>query len=152
MKEDNLHSILYTSCAAFSPTEDQLQHLIESAIERNQKNKITGILIYSNQNFIQYIEGPYDSLMHVYGFIRQSSMHNRIIEIYNEAISERMFRYWQMAYASTNDDVFKDLLESVLDFSMNADDINKVPNQAGKFLYEFWCKHNIGKSTNEYQA
>lgn len=94
----DLHAIVYVSSATTLPDSAALRHLLLRARQRNLEHGITGLLMYADGNFMQYIEGPLAPLMHIYQLIRRDPMHHTLIEMFNEAVPEREFCDWAMAY------------------------------------------------------
>ena len=67
--------IVYISKAARSLGHDDLERLLESARRRNIQEGITGVLLYADGSFMQYLEGPADALMRVYAIIKTDPLH-----------------------------------------------------------------------------
>ena len=91
IKMNNLHSIVYTSSAARDLNREDLAHLLQRSTERNFEEGITGILVFCEGKFIQYIEGPVAPLFCLYSRICTDTRHHDIIQLVNEPIFERFF-------------------------------------------------------------
>jgi hypothetical protein len=65
----------------------------------NLEKAVTGVLLYSDGNFMQYFEGSEESVRFTYERIRASRRHKDIIEILNKRIAQRSFPDWQMGFA-----------------------------------------------------
>ena len=94
----DLHALVYVSAATRLLSADELRHLLERARERNAKEKVTGVLLYSNGNFMQYLEGSAAGLKKVYDVIKADAQHAGIIELLREPIQSREFSDWSMAF------------------------------------------------------
>jgi hypothetical protein len=92
-----LGAILYISKAARPMTRTDLAHLSEHARRRNAQEGITGVLLYSEGAFMQYIEGPSDALLRTYAVIKAHPMHFGLIDLVREPIGARAFAEWSMA-------------------------------------------------------
>jgi len=90
-------AILYISKAARPVTHGDLTRLLDYARQRNEQEGITGVLLYSEGSFMQYLEGPADALMRVYAIIKANPMHFGLIDLVREPISSRAFGEWSMA-------------------------------------------------------
>jgi hypothetical protein len=77
----------------------QIESLLVGARELNIENAVTGVLLYSDGNFMQYFEGSEESVRATYERIRASRSHTNIIEILSERIGRRSFPDWQMGFA-----------------------------------------------------
>ena len=75
-----------------------LMRLLESARSFNQKNGISGILLYDNQQFGQIIEGERASIMKVWKRIQEDKRHHRIELLEIREISERSFSDWLLRF------------------------------------------------------
>ena len=75
-----------------------LMRLLESARAFNQKNGITGILLYDNQQFGQIIEGERANIMKVWKRIQEDGRHHRIELLEIQEISERSFPDWRLRF------------------------------------------------------
>ena len=94
----DLQALVYVSSATRLLSADELKHLLERARERNAREKVTGVLLYSNGKFMQYLEGPPAGLNKVYEVIKADPQHEGIIELVHEPISSREFSDWAMAF------------------------------------------------------
>lgn len=101
LRVGGLDSLIYFSTAVEVPTVAQLEHMLLRARERNASEGVTGVLIYAEGSFIQYLEGPGAGLDRVYRRIQADSLHHDIFEVYREPIGSREFAEWQMAFAPT---------------------------------------------------
>ena len=95
----NLRSIIYVSTAVSLFTERQLETLLIEARQLNLDSDVTGVLLYSDGNFMQYLEGPPDSLQITYDRILASRRHTNIVELLDRHIETRSFAEWQMGFA-----------------------------------------------------
>ena len=96
-----LESLVYFSTAVPGTTVQQLQHLLERARSRNAREAITGVLIYAEGSFVQYLEGPAAGVECVYQRILADPHHHDIFEVFREPIAAREFGQWRMAFAPT---------------------------------------------------
>ena len=96
-----LHTITYTSAAVTEPSIEQIDHLLRKARERNQREGVTGVLLYADGTFHQYIEGPPEGLLRVYDAILRDPLHHHIFEMVREPIARREFHHWAMGYRGT---------------------------------------------------
>ena len=95
----DLRAIVYLSTATQLMTVPQLESLLVEARGLNLENSVTGVLLYSDGNFMQYFEGSEAAVRITYERIRSSRRHKGIIELQNEHISQHSFPEWQMGFA-----------------------------------------------------
>jgi len=95
----DLHGIAYVSTATAAMTVAELEALLLEIRQLNEVHAITGVLLYSDGNFMQYIEGPAQPLQAAYARIGASRRHTDIIEIFNRPVRARTFSGWHMGFA-----------------------------------------------------
>ncbi|HEX8357654.1 MAG TPA: BLUF domain-containing protein [Segetibacter sp.] len=93
-----MHQILYTSKALKPFKEDELDKLLETARNNNQRKSITGMLLYCNSYFIQLLEGSEDDLNELFEIISLDPRHNEVTKIINSPIEKPQFPDWSMGY------------------------------------------------------
>lgn len=108
---DSLQAIVYTSSAVWLLKQEEIDHLLERARTRNQKAGVSGLLLYCNGNFMQYIEGRESNLMPIYDIILADRLHHNIFELVNEPVTTREFAGWSMAYSVIESAELDKLLE-----------------------------------------
>ncbi len=91
-----IRAIAYASEAIPGLCLDEIDDLTRSASRFNLDAGVTGVLLYDGARFLQYIEGPEDSINVVYSRILGSSKHRELIELGRGLVSGRFFPYWSM--------------------------------------------------------
>jgi hypothetical protein len=56
--DTSTYRVLYYSWATAPPTQAHLQALLEQSHTYNAQQQITGLLLYSDRQFVQLVEGP----------------------------------------------------------------------------------------------
>ena len=97
-KPKDLVELSYLSEAVSDMSFLGLMRLLESARAFNQKNGITGILLYDNQQFGQIIEGEYANVMKAWKRIQDDKRHHRLELLEIREISERSFPEWLLRF------------------------------------------------------
>jgi hypothetical protein len=95
-----LWALAYVSRARRLLKADEIRHLLEAARDRNTRWDITGALLYFDENFMQYIEGPRSKLELVYRIIRKDPLHTGLIKLMKGPVDGRVFADWRMAFDS----------------------------------------------------
>jgi hypothetical protein len=96
-----LHSITYTSVASYALSKADLEHLLSTARKRNLEHHITGVLLYVEGRFMQYLEGPKAGLEVVLPHIKAM-----------KAIDAREYEAWSMAYVTPDEPAIAPSLSS----------------------------------------
>jgi hypothetical protein len=91
-----LFALLYISKAARLLTPAELAHLGQRAQARNLSEDVTGLLLYSDGAFMQYLEGPAHGMSRIYAVIKADNLHYGVIDLLREPIREREFAGWSM--------------------------------------------------------
>jgi hypothetical protein len=94
----DLYSLVYVSTAIRLLSMDDIGRLLEKARQRNREQDVTGVLLYSDGNFMQCLEGSAARLAGVYETIKSDSLHFGIIDLVREPIKSRDFSEWSMAF------------------------------------------------------
>ena len=94
--EHKMIRIVYVSTAAMDLGEADLGALLALAQARNQKQRITGLLVYNGRNFMQALEGKADDVADVMTSISQDKRHTGVIVISKQTIPHRSFPDWSM--------------------------------------------------------
>jgi len=104
-----LRTICYVSTAAPSLNEKGLSDLYEEAIQKNSEKNITGILLYSDGNFMQIMEGENDALSRLYENIENDSRHHHLVRLIDSEIKHRIFENYSNGFTIINheSEVFK---------------------------------------------
>lgn len=97
-KPKDLVELSYLSEAVSDMSFLGLMRLLESARAFNQKNGISGILLYDNQQFGQIIEGERASIMKVWKRIQEDKRHHRVELLEIREITERSFPDWLLRF------------------------------------------------------
>ena len=136
-----LRALSYTSDARQPLTLAQIDHLLLRSRQRNEEEGVTGVLLYSNGRFMQYIEGPETGLTKVWAIIQADPLHHHIVELALEPIAIREFDQWSMAFrAGGRHGMTQPMhLDALLSGRMSS--YTKSTSHAVKALLSFWNAH-----------
>ncbi len=91
-------SITYASSATSLFSEALVPDLVDQCQRNNSRLGITGILAYSDGNFMQVIEGADLVIDTLYQRIKLDPRHRDVTTIHQQRIEAREFQGWSMAY------------------------------------------------------
>ena len=80
----------------FNYTHNQLVKLMDSFKDINKIHDITGVLLYSDGNVIQFFEGPIEKTKQLYDNILNDTRHTKIIKMLHQKIESRNLPEWYM--------------------------------------------------------
>lgn len=98
MNQLRMHHIIYMSRATALLTSTDLVALLRHARDKNKEPGITGLLVYSGQQFVQLLEGECQVVKQAYERIRHDPRHTAVVKLADEAIIARSFANWSMAF------------------------------------------------------
>jgi hypothetical protein len=102
-----MHRIIYLSSGIKIFSDQEINELLKISRVNNQKNGITGLLLYSDGNFMQILEGEKEAVESTYNKILNDSRHKNIIQIVNESVENRNFSEWKMGYSIVDPEFLK---------------------------------------------
>ncbi len=91
-----LVSMLYRSRAIVPFADPDLTDLASGAAERNRVRKVTGALFHDDGRFLQWIEGPRDSIRELFSEICRDPRHTDIDVVSFGSAGHRLFADWNL--------------------------------------------------------
>lgn len=138
---EELHQIIYISTAEPSLTEDALLELLSASQKRNAAKEITGLLLHSDGNIIQIIEGPEAAVNDLYSKIAQDSRHRGVTLMSSKAVQERDFPNFKMGFKRARSQDFKMQLPNFSDIvdagGISAEELTSYSKLVSTFLKTF---------------
>ena len=98
--DEQLYRLLYVSTARHFLDDQELEALLDQARARNRTAGLTGMLIYAEGNFLQYVEGPRHEVEALVARLERDTRHHGIIRLIDGYIDRRIFSDWSMGYRS----------------------------------------------------
>ena len=98
MSGNALIEFSYISKAKHPFTHLELVHLFDNSFKFNEAHKITGVLFYENQYFVQILEGSQSNISFLWKKIRNDARHEIVRELDFQEIVERNFPKWGMRF------------------------------------------------------
>lgn len=95
-----LFSLLYSSAATHPMRDKELVDILEQSRTHNRANNITGMLLYHNESFMQYLEGERDKVIVLYDRIALDDRHTGVTLYFEREIDERNFADWSMGFTN----------------------------------------------------
>lgn len=100
---DHLYQLAYISRSNLEGTDQvvewELESILDAALRNNPAMGITGALMYSGNYFCQILEGPEASVRDLFNKITQDVRHSEVDTLLFDAVEERQFGQWAMAFA-----------------------------------------------------
>lgn len=108
----SLRVIVYVSAAIEQFGDAALEELLQRARERNVKADTSGLLLYADGNFLQYLEGPGHLVTPIWEAIQQDARHHQLTVLVDRTARQREFDGWSMAYGVADIPAFLSLAQA----------------------------------------
>lgn len=134
-----LMCLVYVSAASKPMDEGDLLELLRQSRRNNERDGVSGLLLYAGGRFMQALEGEQETVLALYRRIAMDARHARVTTLIKFAIPERSFAEWSMGFANidaieTEDRTgFSPFLRPTLDDPAYLDS----PHQAVRLLQRF---------------
>jgi len=103
---DPLSHLIYASSVESQMGVPELRAVLDRARIVNSQLDVTGVLLHSEGNFFQVLEGDAEVIESLYAKIGRDKRHKNVVLIIREPIVSRSFADWSMGFASvTSKDV-----------------------------------------------
>jgi hypothetical protein len=130
-----MFELVYCSIAKPDLNPEDIQDILQKARDFNSKNKITGCLLFHNNEFLQILEGEKSVVQKLYESIKRDVRHSHVILLEEEENEnmKRLFPQWSMAFHELHASEFvkNDFVKNFSTFS----DLTKKPTNASDL---FW--------------
>ena len=90
-------------------TFDQVDEILRVSRRNNDRDALTGALIYDNTTFLQWLEGGEEEIRQVFGRISRDPRHTEIKLMTVRKLEDRWFPDWSMTAAVTQDQTLRAL-------------------------------------------
>ena len=114
----SIHNLVYCSQASADLDDEVIASIIATARHRNPRLGITGLLVFGQGIFFQWLEGPRDNVTGLLARIAADTRHTNLVVLSQEDdIRDRLFPEWDMEWVEAADirEVLEDALEQSAD-------------------------------------
>lgn len=118
-----LRRIIYLSSAVRELSAEELRELLAEAQRNNGRNGITGVLLYLNGNFLQFLEGPAQAVGATLDRIRKDHRHSGVFVLNDSEVERAQFPGWSMGFKNVSDE---DLAADGNLFRLSADGLRNM--------------------------
>lgn len=109
-----LYSLVYCSRARDGVDSAEVDRIVATSRRGNRARGITGLLVFGDGLFFQWLEGPRYAVLELMALIEADPRHHTVVVLDTEEMHERMFADWDMERVSGEDvrQVLEDALET----------------------------------------
>ena len=140
-----MRRIIYCSQATYDLSPEELVELLEKSRNNNERDGLSGMLLYSSQSFLQMLEGDEEALRRTYERIGSDSRHTNLRLLADIEVSAPMFGDWSMGFEHVDDEELADELDGftpATDYPLVNPDL--VTNaQVAQTLLSLYAKNRI---------
>ncbi len=108
------YAICYVSTAAEGLATEELHRLMEDSEIRNNDRDIKGVLLYSEGNFFQVLEGEKQEVIELWDQIQADPRHTNVIQIVGRDLEHKAFDGFKSDIITNQNKYKPDLLEGYL--------------------------------------
>nr|WP_277881327.1 BLUF domain-containing protein [Hymenobacter cyanobacteriorum] len=98
-----LQQLVYQSKSTIPFSAEQLETLLRPWRMHNHAQRISGLLLYGDDDIIQVIEGPVENVHALYQTIAADARHYDVITLADGPIPERAFAEWSMGFSALDE-------------------------------------------------
>ncbi|GGF13678.1 BLUF domain-containing protein [Hymenobacter cavernae] len=98
MSTPSLYHLVYQSVATAVMSEKELEALLTQARTWNTGHTLTGVLLYSNGEIMQVLEGTEEEVRYIFNRIAQDPRHRNVTKLADGEIQQRNFSQWSMGF------------------------------------------------------
>ncbi|WP_175455715.1 BLUF domain-containing protein [Pseudoxanthomonas sp. CF385] len=137
------HALVYQSQATRPLDASDLDILLLDARINNELANVTGVLLYGDQQFVQYLEGARPDVEQIYARITRASQHHRLEILEQGRVEARRFQRWHMGFSDAPQTVVQQLSQA--QWKRDAPWLDEhVPSSPGLArLLTFWSEQAI---------
>ena len=98
-----LFSLIYVSSAVETFSNEELVSLLQTRRGNNTADRVTGMLLYKEGNFMQVLEGEEEKVRRLHDRIQRDPRHRGLITLLEQRTAERQFSGWSMGFRNLSD-------------------------------------------------
>jgi hypothetical protein len=129
--------MVYRSRAVGALSDYELYELVQAAQSRNAAESITGLMLYDDGRFYQWLEGPAASVGRLMRSIKADRRHTDIEILSDKTSTTRQFGDWKMRLATRGIRSIHSINNVVVPSASALEDIRRHPEQAADVLAGF---------------
>jgi hypothetical protein len=109
------YAICYVSTVAKEVKDEEIETLLENSSKKNNNHDVRGVLLYSEGNFLQVMEGDKKYVLDLYGKIERDPRHHNIIQVLGKEIEQGAYDGYESDIITNDKKHKEDLLHDYLD-------------------------------------
>ena len=133
-----MYTLVYVSSAVELFSDSELNELLTKSRVNNSARGVTGLLLYKDGNFMQFLEGPKEQVMEVMTKVKADPRHRGVIVLLQEEHEGREFEEWSMGFKKLKSSDGKvDGYNEVLNLPLTSEEFLLHPSKSLQLLLSF---------------
>lgn len=131
---------MYISASKQDLSGQELEAILSVARENNKKMGVSGLLLYVEGHFLQYLEGEQSVVEQLYQRIEKDERHSGVMRLFAGLYDQRVFTEWSMGFHRLDKDEQAELAGAI-DLCKNAlrDTLPEdAPEEIAVFMESFY--------------
>ncbi|KRB82732.1 hypothetical protein ASE00_11925 [Sphingomonas sp. Root710] len=91
-----LHQLTYISSARATLLLSDVEQILQTSRRRNERDQVTGLLIFDGKRFLQALEGPIEAVEQTFSRIALDPRHRALVRLSSRGVETREFGNWSM--------------------------------------------------------
>jgi hypothetical protein len=131
--------LVYVSSAVTLFPEKELIDLLEISRCNNRALGVTGMLLYKDGNFMQFLEGPKENVLSLMEKIKKDPRHRGVITLMQQEHEEREFPEWAMGFKKMDSGTLPKIpgYSDFLDLPLTSEQFLLQPTKSLRLLLNF---------------
>lgn len=121
-----MHELIYRSRATGPFDRAEISRILATARRVNAENGVTGLLLYSDDAFLQVLEGDEAAVRETFGRIEGDPRHDEIAVLADGVLADRAYPEWTMGFRHLDEALVGP--GEVLDLTRARQLLTSVPN------------------------
>ncbi|KAA9339428.1 BLUF domain-containing protein [Hymenobacter busanensis] len=109
MTASTLYHLVYQSTVTKPLHEPDLQALLTQSRAWNTAHGLTGVLLYSDGDILQVLEGSEAEVQYIFARIFRDVRHQHVVKLADGPIEHRLFSAWSMGFAAVAPEKYRSL-------------------------------------------
>jgi hypothetical protein len=106
----------YISSVDHPMSTEELVDLLQVCLTNNQRDGVTGMLLYGNETFLQTLEGDEATVDRLYAKILKDPRHGNVKSLTRKSVESRQYSDWSMGFKRIADEDLAHV-DGLIDFS-----------------------------------
>ncbi|RYG14844.1 MAG: BLUF domain-containing protein [Burkholderiales bacterium] len=133
-----LFALTYLSRVSRDLLPEELDSILLQARLYNAAEDVTGVLLYGDDRFFQFLEGPEASVRKVFDRVSRAKAHKSVHILSQGRIAERFFASWHMGFSHSPISAMQDLSQLAWEDAIPHTRADAEESVGLRLVFHFW--------------